>query len=130
MMISKLLKPRSIVVALVMLVLAAAVYGFAAANTVDATGAGAGSGTISGYEITNVEYTLNSTDPQVLDGVNFDVASLGTLGQPTTVKVQLNSTGGAWYACSAGTAPAWTCDTTGTSINVEDMDTLNVVAAQ
>ena len=52
---SKIFRPRSFAMIILVLILAAAVYGFAASNTVPATTyAGYGSGTISGYTITTV----------------------------------------------------------------------------
>ena len=38
-------------------------YAFTAANTVPATNAGSGSGTVSGYTVSNIHYSLNTTTP-------------------------------------------------------------------
>ena len=66
----------------------AAAYGFAATNTVPDTRAGDGAGTINGYTVSNVVYTLNASNPQQLDRVEFDLnAAAGT------VKVRLQTTG-------------------------------------
>ena len=70
-------KVRSFGMLALILILAAAIDGFAAANTVPDSGAGDGEGTIYGYEVTNIEYTLNATDPGNIDSVEFDIDDLG-----------------------------------------------------
>jgi hypothetical protein len=126
MLTSKLFKPMNVLVFLGILIIAAASYAFTAANTVPDTEAGAGAGAISGYTISNVSYTLDSTTPTELDAVSFDVSGNA---DPNTVKVQLDSSGGTWYDCTAGTSPSWSCTITDTLL-VENMDTLNVVAIE
>jgi hypothetical protein len=126
MLASKLFKPVNALVFLVVLIIAAGSYAFTAANTVPDTEAGAGAGTISGYTISNVSYTLDSTTPTELDAVTFDVAGNA---DPATVKVQLDSSGGTWYDCTMGTSPSWSCTITDTLL-VADMDQLNVVAIE
>lgn len=120
----KLFKPSYAFAILAVLILSASVYAFAAANTVPDTEAGAGTGTISGYTVSNVTYTLDSTDPQQLDSVAFDISGNA---DPSTVKVQLISNTGTWYDCTVGVAPNWSCTITDTLL-VSDMDQLNVVA--
>lgn len=106
------------------LILAAVTFAYAAANTVPGSGAGDGSGAISGYTVSNVHYVLSTTDPSVIDQVTFSLAGAPT---PTTVKIQL-VTGGSWYSCteSGGT---WTCNVGG-AVTVLAADNLRVVAAQ
>ena len=70
----RLPRRRLIVVSVLALGIATAVYGYAATNTVPNSSAGSGSGTISGYTVTNVAYTLNSTTPTNLDQVTFTIA--------------------------------------------------------
>ena len=124
---------KSFGMVLLILVLAAAIYGFAAANTVPDSGAGDGSGDICGYLIENVAYTLNGTDPGVLDEVAFDTTPEGagcTHGDPATVKVKLEATAGTWYDCAVGTGVDWECDLTGTALDVLDADELRVIAVE
>ena len=102
------------------MILAGAAYAFAAANTVPATKAGDGSGTISGYTITNVVYNLNATDPSTLDSVDFDLSAAAV-----TAKIQLVAAG-TWYDCTVVTGNSWTCDTTG--VTVVSIDQLRVIA--
>ncbi|NJC94963.1 MAG: hypothetical protein C3F07_12410 [Anaerolineales bacterium] len=109
-------------VVFVVVAISVAAYAFAASNTVPDTKAGDGSGTVSGYTITSVQYTLNGTDPSTLDSVSFDVGAAAA-----TVKVQLVSSGGSWYDCTIGTGTTWSCTTTG--LNVSTIDQLRVVAA-
>jgi hypothetical protein len=128
-MLGKLFNVRNVAVVMVVLLLASGVYAFAAANVVPESGAGQGAGDISGYTVTNVTYTLDSTDPQELDAVDFDLAATAGAGTPSSVEVQMDSTGGTWYSCTAGTPPAYSCTVTDTLL-VADMDSLNVVAAE
>jgi hypothetical protein len=118
---------KSIVVILLILVAAAAIYGFAAANTVPDSGAGDGAGTISGYTISSITYTLNSSNPRNIDAVEFDISSDGGLGDPATVKIELEGGSGTWYDCSIASGHA-TCDTTTPAQDVEGATSLRVVA--
>jgi hypothetical protein len=111
-----------------MLVLSATAYGFAAANTVPESGAGDGQNTISGYDITNVTYTLNSTTPSNLATVAFDIAPTAGASAPSTVKVKLVSASSTWFACSNTATTNWSCTITG--VTATQADELRVVAAQ
>jgi hypothetical protein len=106
------------------LALGAGVYAYAASNTVPSTTAGAGSGTISGYTVSNVAYGLNATTPTNLDQVTFTIAPTTA----TTVKAQLASAG-TWYSCT-NTAGSVTCNTTSPQATVAAATQLTVVATQ
>ncbi len=115
--------PRFLLVLALVLVSAIGAYAFTATNTVPATQAGAGSGAITGYTISNVAYTLNA-DPTQIDAVTFTISPAAA----GTVKAQL-VTGGTWYSCS-NTAGSVSCDTTvGTQATVAPANSLSVVAA-
>jgi hypothetical protein len=114
---------RYLLAAAVAAVVAPAAYAFTAANTVPNSNAGSGSGTISGYTVSNVSYTLNASNPQNVDQVAFTIAP--TTG---TVKAQLVS-GGSWYACT-NTAGSVTCATTSPQATAAGVNQLTVVAAQ
>ncbi len=115
--------PRFLLVLALVLVSAIGAYAFTATNTVPATQAGAGSGAITGYTISNVAYTLNA-DPTQIDAVAFTISPAAA----GTVKAQL-VTGGTWYSCS-NTAGSVSCDTTvGTQATVAPANSLSVVAA-
>jgi hypothetical protein len=114
---------RFIATAILVGAFASAAYAFTAANTVPATSAGSGSGSISGYTASNVAYTLNATNPQNLDQVAFTISP--TTG---TVKVQLVS-GGSWYSCTNSSGSV-TCATTSPQATAAAVNQLTVVAAQ
>ena len=65
------LRPRTLILVALALILAATSYGFAAANTVPGSNAGDGSGAVSGYTISNIHYILNTTNPANIDTVTF-----------------------------------------------------------
>jgi hypothetical protein len=105
-------------------VLAGGTYAFTASNTVPASTAGSGSGTISGYTISSIAYTLDSTTPTNLNAVTFTIS-------PTTasqVKAQLAS-GGSWYTCT-NTSGSVSCTTTSPQATVAAATNLTVVATQ
>jgi hypothetical protein len=104
--------------------LASGAYAFTASNTVPGTQVGAGSGTISGYTATNVQYTLDPTTPTNVNAVAFTIAPVTT----SAVKVQLAS-GGAWYSCT-NTAGAVSCATLSPQATAAAATQLTVVAAQ
>ena len=100
---------------------AAGAYAFTASNTVPGSDAGAGSGTISGYTVSNVAYTLGAV-PTNMDAVTFTLDKAAG-----TVKAQVQS-GGSWYACSNTSGNDWSCDTTSPQATVQPADQLTVVA--
>lgn len=104
--------------------LAGGTYAFTASNTVPSSTAGSGTGAISGYTISAIAYTLDSTTPTNLNQVAFTIA-------PTTasqVKAQLAS-GGSWYACT-NTSGSVTCATTSPQATAAAATSLTVVATQ
>jgi len=115
---------RLVVVGLLALAVAGGTYVYAATNTVPNTTAGAGSGTISGYTVSSVAYTLNSTNPANLDSVAFTIAPAAA----STVKVQL-APSGTWYSCT-NSAGSVSCNTTSPAASVATATQLTVVATQ
>ena len=115
-------RTRAAVVTVIALMLAIAVYAFAASNTVPGTEAGSGSGAISGYTVSSVAYGLNATTPTNIDSVTFTIAPTSA----GTVKVQLAS-GGSWYTCSNSSGSV-TCTTTSPQATVAAATQLTVVA--
>ena len=93
--------------------LSVATFAFTATNTVEASKAGSGSGGITGYAVSAVDYVLNSTDPSTIDSVSFTLDTAPKAG--STVKIQLVPTTGAWYDCTVVDADA-TCTTTGATV--------------
>ena len=115
---------RTLIVAILALSIGAGVYAYAATNTVPGSTAGSGSGTISGYTVSSIAYTLNATTPTNLDQVAFTIAPAAA----TTVKVQL-AAAGSWYSCT-NTAGSVTCNTTVPQATAVAATQLTVVAAQ
>jgi hypothetical protein len=99
---------------------------FTASNTVPASKAGDGSGTVTGFVLSSVHYNLNSTSPGNIDSVTFTLDSAPVAG--STLKAQLDAAG-SWYTCSnVGTAA--TCTTTSPQMTVAGTTQLRVVIAQ
>jgi hypothetical protein len=103
--------------------LAVAVYGFTASNTVTAKDAGDGSAAISGFTISSVAYTLNTSDPTKIDAVTFSISPTTT----STLKVKLVSAGSTWYSCTNSSGSV-SCTTTSPQATVASADELRVVA--
>jgi hypothetical protein len=113
---------RYIAALIVAVCVAVGVYAFTASNTVPGSSAGAGSGAISGYTVSNVAYTLGAV-PTNMDAVTFTLDKAAG-----TVKAQVQ-TGGSWYSCTnGGSGNNWTCDTTSPQATVQPADQLTVVA--
>ena len=102
-----------------------ATYALTAANTVNASKAGDGSGGITGYTVSGVHYTLNATDPTLIDAVAFNLNSAPVAG--STVKAQL-AAAGPWYACTA-TGTAVSCATTSPAATVAGASSLRAIVA-
>jgi len=104
-------RPRNVGLVLLALILAAAVYGFAAANTVPNTYAGDGSGTITGYTVSNVVYTLNSDgNPGDIDSVAF------TLNAAATQAFISFDSGTTWSSCTISGGTNVTCGSLNQSV--------------
>ena len=103
-------------------VVAGGSYAFTASTTVPSTQAGQGTGTVSGYAVTSVGYTLNATTPSNIDAVTFTINPTTA----TTVKAQLVAAG-TWYSC-VNTAGSVSCNTTSPQMIAATAATLNVVA--
>ena len=105
------IRPRTIGLVMLALILAAAVYGFAAANTVPTTYAGDGSGNILGYSVSNVAYVLNGDgNPSDIDSVSFTLdASAG--------QAYVSFDGGTtWNSCTISGGTSVTCGSLNESV--------------
>ena len=106
------------------LILAASVYGFAAANTFPDgnTYAGEGSTNILGYAITNVTYGLTTadTDPSDIDQVTFTLDAAAS-----SAHVSFDG-GTSWDSCSISGGTSVTCS--GLNIAVLTASSLGVIA--
>ena len=126
--------PIKIVVALVAAgAIAGGAYAFTAANTVPSSNAGAGSGTVSGYTVTNLHYSLNATTPANIDSLTFNVSPVipSTGSGKVIVQASLTSGGPNTYTCTTNTAgDTVTCATTSPQLTAAKLSSVTVVAAQ
>lgn len=102
-------------------------FALTASNTVPTSVSGAGSGSISGYTVSNVHYNLNATNPQNIDSVTFAVDVAPPVG--ATLKAKLVAAGSTYYSCTNVTTTV-TCTTTSPQATVSSVDQLLVIAAQ
>jgi hypothetical protein len=127
-------RTRSIVIGVVaVVVVAGGAYAFTASNTVPATVAGAGTGAVSGYTVTNVDYTTNTTTPANIDSLKFTISpAIPSTGAGKVVIAAALSTGGPNnYTCAADTAGTTvTCPTTSPQLTVALLTGITVIAAQ
>jgi hypothetical protein len=119
---------RYILLILALVIGSAVVYSFAAANVVPETGAGEGSGTVSGYTITNVDYNLLSSNPAKLASITFDAAPTSGAGAAGEVKITVDA-GTTWIACTGPAGNTWTCTFgSGSEPSVSSISSLKIVA--
>ena len=124
---------RAIVALVAAGAIAGGAYAFTASNTVPNSTAGAGSGTVSGYTVSNLHYGLNATSPANIDTLTFTVSPV--IPSTSTGKVivsALLSTGGPNnYTCTTNTAgDTVTCATTSPQLTADKLTSVTVVAAQ
>lgn len=108
-------------------------YAFTASNTVPATNVGAGSGTVSGYTVTNLHYGLNATTPSNIDSLTFNVSPVipSTSSGKVNIQAQLSAGGPNTYSCTTNTAgDTVTCTTTSPQLTASTLTSVTVVAAQ
>jgi len=95
------------------------------------TRAGAATVSVSGYTVSNLTYTYDSTDPDEINQVEFTLDNAAAV-----VHLQLTAAAG-WYACTenagltgSATPPdtVWDCDTTSPQATVTAQDEVSVVA--
>jgi hypothetical protein len=88
--------------------------------------AGYGQGAISGFTVSNIQYTLNPAAPDHIDQVKLDLSPTPTTGFQVWASIA-----GHWYQCEAGT-PTICVTTVGTQLTVENAQnsTLQVSVAQ
>jgi hypothetical protein len=115
-------RPRLVIATLVASVLAVAAYALTASNTVPPTKAGQGEGTISGYTVSAVAYTLNATNPANIDSVAFTLNAAAT-----TVKAKLVAASPTYTSCAVSGGTSVTCDFS-PDVSVLSADELSVIA--
>lgn len=110
---------RILGVGLAATVLSAGAYAYTAANTVGDSYAGDGSAEISGYTVSDIQYTL-ADNPTELDSVSF------ILSAPAAVVKAKASADATDYVDCTGSGTAWSCELTG--LSVAAADELTVIA--
>lgn len=113
---------RTLGVGLAATVLAAGAYAYTAGNTVETSRVGDGAGTISGYQVTGVQYTLDAADPSLIDKVQFSLDA-----PASTVKADTDN-GAGYVDCTSLGGNDWECDFA-TNPAVAGAGSLAVVAA-
>ncbi len=110
-MIHRKRRRRLALVALLAFVLGTTAFAYAANITfngaTNAGLAGEGSGVISGYNVTNIKYTLDNNDPATITGVEFALNP----NTATTVKAKIGDAA-AWGTCTY-VSPKWQCTVSG-----------------
>jgi hypothetical protein len=115
---------KVLLVSIVVFTISTVAYAFAAANTVDVSKAGDGDGAISGYDVTDIEYTLDASDPSMIGSVDFTTDAVA--GEAS---VSFDD-GTSWFDCDTVGGTDWSCDLTSGAVNVLLAVELRVVAAQ
>lgn len=103
-------------------VVATGAYAFTASNTVPPSNAGSGNGTISGYTVSGIAYTLNATTPTDIDSVAFTLNA-----NATTAKAKVVSGSTTYTACTIAGGVNVTCNFS-PDIAVTTADQLAVIA--
>lgn len=103
-------------------------YAFTASNTVEASAAGQGTGAITGYTISTVQYTLDTSSGTAnVTGVSFSITPTSGGQAPTAVRARLTGTG-TYQGCTFTVGTTWTCSFSGvTALSAASLD---VAAAQ
>lgn len=122
MVLKNLKSPRRLVVIAAFAVVAMSVFGFAAANTVDDSNAGDGTGDVSGGDVENIHYTLNSSNEITTVSFNYTADT----DAPDNIRITLVGPN-VNANCTAGAPPAWSC-TLGTAQPITPVTGLRVVS--
>ena len=119
---------RILTLVILILILGAATYGFAAGNTVASGVAGEGFGTISGYAVDGVHYTLDNADPTLFTNVEIDLNAAATANNVYAGVSASGGTPASWVTCTfSGVGTVWNCPLSGA---VDTAEELHVAAAQ
>jgi archaellin len=111
--------PRRLAALAIFAIVAMSAFGFAASNTVPGTNAGQGSSGVSGFVISNVNYSYSGPD---ISNVSFDISPAAG-----SVSVKLVAADTTFSTCTLNVAGDHaSCGITG--VTVLEADELNVVA--
>ncbi|HEY5267007.1 MAG TPA: hypothetical protein VIJ40_09360 [Acidimicrobiales bacterium] len=115
------------------LLIAGGAYAFTASNTVPNATVGAGTGTVSGYTITSMHYSLDATTPTNIDSVTFQISPVvpSTSSGKVVISAALSTGGPNSYTCTTDTTgETVTCATTSPQLTAALLTGITVVAAQ
>jgi len=130
MSLTKIFRPRVLTAIALILLLAVVAFGYAAANIVPESGAGDGTGTVSGYTITNIDYTLLTSDPSKVESLTLDVTATTGAGIAGDVRITVDG-GTTWVTCTGPVTNTWTCTFTALfEPSVSAITDLQVVAVE
>ncbi len=115
-------RTRRLLAVAIIAALAVAAFGFAASNTVPGSRAGDGSGAVSGYTVSNIDYNLAAANPANIDSVAF------TLDAPAEDVYVSVDNGTTWTACSNTGGNNWSCNFS-PDVAVLPVASLRIVAA-
>ena len=104
--------------------LGTASYAMTASNTFASSTNQSGQGTqsITGYDVSNVSYTLSATNPENYSAVDFDLD-----GVASDVRAKVGTAATTYSTCSNSAGNHWTCPI---SDSVASSDQLTVIAVQ
>lgn len=131
-MFTKILRPRTLTLIILLIIVAALTFGFAATLTPASDDVAAGTSAIMTDMAADVDWTLNTTTPDTSPTATLSF----TTGAPTTVYAQVQDSLGAaltlsstldWAACTAS-GTDWDCTFTG--VDVEDIYYIRVAAGE
>lgn len=123
------ISPRKVFLAGLLGLVTLATVGYANSNNVPGSSAGDGSGTISGYAVSNVRYTLDTNNPSNVTGLSFTINPALPSGGTGTVRISLNG-GSTWLASNACSGTTTVSCSIPSGTTVTSLATLRVVAAQ
>jgi hypothetical protein len=115
-------RSRVLAALVVAVALGTGAYAFTATNTVPDSSAGSGSGTISGYTVSAVQYQLNATTPSSIDSVTFTLSATAS-----TAKAKIVAGSTTYADCSIAGGVNVTCDFS-PDIAITSADELSVIA--
>jgi hypothetical protein len=122
-MLKKLKSPRRLAALAIFAIIAASAFGFAAANTFPGPDrAGTGTDTVSGYAVSNIHYTIDSTDATKFSDVSF---TLNNNAGSAVAYVGANNS----QACTGGPLN-WSCHFATSPDIGASFNSLGVTAAQ
>lgn len=125
---TKFLTLRFVVAFIFVLVLSATAYAFAAANTVAASKAGDGAGTVAGYTVSSIKYTHDATDREKVASVSFDVGSTADDANVYARLLAGTTPVGSWSSICTFASNRYTCAFS-SSVSVVTVTSLQVVAS-